>query len=271
MYHFFHKHPELFLPSRKELGYFAHHHSHGFRWYEKFYEDANKNQVTVDICGIYFTDDKAIERIKSECHQAKIILCVRRPTDWIYSFYEQYDGGFEMPSFSEFLDGCSIQREGHEIKLDFRNEKISSTIMSYAESFGDNILIYDFSLFKRDPLFVLNQIENFIGISNYFNEETFDNKKINARGRKRSAIFEKTLQVKGVVALILKLFPRNLVLALRRKWEESAAKGEKGQTMVFSEDDMKKAQKVLENDENFYNSLFSSEQLFTGSKLIGKQ
>ena len=271
MYHFLQKHPDLFLPSRKELGYFSHHHDSGFDWYQNFYADASDKQITVDICGVYFTDDESLERIKTECDHPKIILCMRRPTEWIYSFFEQYDGGFDMPSFSVFLDGCSIQREGHEIRLDFTKDKISRTISRYAEEFGDDIMIYDFALFKKDPLYVLNQIESFIGVPTYFSQETFENKKINARGRKRSGLVERALQVKGVVDTILKLFPRKVILALRKKWEEGAAKNVKGQTMVFSDEDKEKANRVLMNDEKYYEDMFSSRQLMTGSELIRNQ
>jgi hypothetical protein len=117
MYHNLLKHTQLYLPSRKEIGYFAHHNNRGLQWYNSFYSEASPEQYTVDICGVYFTDDAAFERIVEEFPDAKIILAVRDPIEWIYSFYEQYSGNFEMPAFSDFLDGCEIEREGQAVAI----------------------------------------------------------------------------------------------------------------------------------------------------------
>ena len=46
MYHNLQKHPGLFLPSRKEIGYFAHHHNQGQSWYKEFYTDADQGLVS---------------------------------------------------------------------------------------------------------------------------------------------------------------------------------------------------------------------------------
>ena len=78
------------------------------------------------------------------------------------------------------------------------------------------------------------------------------------------------LQKKGVVDLILKLFPRQIILLLREKWEEGSAKHVKGQKMDFSDEEKAKVQMLFANDELFYEKIFSSKQILTGSELISE-
>ena len=111
LYHNLKKHPQIFLPSRKEVCFFAHNYSKGIGWYDKFFADKQNHHIGIDICGVYFTDDLTINRIIKLKDNIKIILCVRDPYDWIYSFYEQYSTNFKMPIFNEFITaGCEIER-----------------------------------------------------------------------------------------------------------------------------------------------------------------
>ncbi len=79
LYHNLQKHPDIFVPAKKEIGYFAHHYEEGEQWYLKFFDDVQDGQVPFDICGVYFTDDNALARIKSFNPDTKVIIGVRDP------------------------------------------------------------------------------------------------------------------------------------------------------------------------------------------------
>ena len=112
LYHNLQKHPQVFIPPRKECGYFSYHYDRKHDWYLNFFKGINPDQISFDISGMYFIDSRFIERILKFNPTAKVILGVRDPITWIFSLYEQYTQNFKVPPFSKFLDGCSIKREG---------------------------------------------------------------------------------------------------------------------------------------------------------------
>ena len=96
IYHNLEKHPQIFLPVRKEIGYFSHYYSKNVNWYYSFFNEINKTQKAMDICGVYFTVPESFERIVEFNENAKIIIGVRDPYTWAYSFYEQYKINFNI-------------------------------------------------------------------------------------------------------------------------------------------------------------------------------
>ncbi|MBU1417919.1 MAG: sulfotransferase domain-containing protein [Proteobacteria bacterium] len=265
MYHYLQKHPDIFIPTRKEVCFFAHHFGRGLEWYHDFYKEKKREQKTLDICGVYFSTPESLERIYQYNPDIKIVLSIRNPFEWIYSYYEQYSGTFDVPPFKEFLQGCSVEREGETQHIDFSNQIISKTIGNYLKLFKGNVLIYDFSYFEEDPLAVLNKIETFLGVSNYFNETNFQNHKINARGRKRVSWFAKLLHVKGVVDLILKLFPRRLILAIREKLEQNAVKNlnvKQVKAKEYSSEEKALVQEIFQADHDYIRQLFEDARIF---------
>tara|TARA_B100000963_G_C22589665_1_gene654861 strand:- start:532 stop:1389 length:858 start_codon:yes stop_codon:yes gene_type:complete len=264
MYHNLQKHPQIFLPSRKEIGFFAHNYNKGIEWYKSFFLDRKNDQVALDICGVYFTHEKALERMKDLDENTKIILSIRDPYQWIYTFYQQYSNSFEMPTFKEFItQGCQIEREGEKLLIDYRDEKISKTIQEYLEVFKGRIMIYDFSYFEKEPLNVLKAFEEFLCVDGWFDEENFNNKKINASGRQRSEWFDKLLQKKGVVDLILKFFPKNLILYLREKRELKEAR-EINKISInekYSSEDQKLVKEIFQKDHEFISNLFKDKSI----------
>ncbi len=265
MYHNLQKHPQIFVPVRKEIGYFAHHHQKGTLWYESFYEGSNPQHIVTDICGVYFSDDDALNRIYEYNPDAKIILSIRNPVDWIFSFYEQYKGSYNVPPFKEFLKGCSIMRESQSIRLNFTNQKISKTIAGYREKFGDNLLIYDFSYFASDNLKILQSIEIFLDIDPFFKEGNFTNQKINARGRKKSALFEKMLQKQWFVNMILTCFSKRMILRLRAIWEKNSAVNESQPNINFNDDERLLVEEIFEKDVEYISQLFREGPILLGS------
>ena len=112
LYHNLQRHPQLFLPERKEICYFGHEHRKGLEWWLNFYKPIGAEQMAVDICGLYFMDEAAIGRILEFNPDAKVILSLREPKSWIYSIYEHYRTIFDVPPIEEFVRGCTWTRDG---------------------------------------------------------------------------------------------------------------------------------------------------------------
>lgn len=264
MYHNLQKHPDIFIPSRKEIGFFAHNYHKGTDWYNSFFEDKKDSEVSIDICGVYFTHDEAINRMKNFDKDTKIILSIRNPYEWIYTFYEQYSNSFDMPPFKDFVnDGCDISREGEVININYTNEKISKTIEEYMNEFKGRIMLYDFSYFEKEPLHVLKSIEDFLEIDDWFDTTNFNNQKINAIGRKHSRWFDKLLQKKGVVDLILKIFPKSLILFIREKRELSESKQIKKVQLKskYTPEEQEMVKKTFYKDNDYITNLFKTKPI----------
>lgn len=265
MYHYLQKHPEIFLPTRKEVCFFAHHFGRGIKWYNDFFKGKKTDQIALDICGVYFSTPESLERIYQHNPAIKVILSIRNPVDWIYSLYEQYSMIFDVPSFREFLKGWSVEREGETQHLDFNDQLISKTIKNYLKLFKGNVLIYDFSYFKENPLTVLNEIEKFLGVSNWYTENNFQNHMINARGRKRIPWLDKLFHLKGFTDLSLKLFPRRLILAIREKMEKKAVKQIDSKQKVkkdYPPEDQALVKEIFKEDCRYIRQLFKNEKIF---------
>lgn len=267
MYHNLQKHPEIFLPSRKEVCYFAHNFSHGKHWYKRFFKDKHRNEIAVDICGVYFTDSDSLRRIKESNPNVKVILSIRDPYEWIFSLYEQYRGCFTVPAFDKFVMGCTIQREGQSISIDYSNQKIMKTIEICREIFGKNLMLYDFSYFKEEPLLILNEIETFAGVKKWFKDGNFTNAKINASGRKKIKWFDKLLHVKGIVQIILKILPRRFILKIRSTLEQAAVKKINHESIEdkFSKEDCLLVEKMFKQDRQYIQKLFAEKRIIFGS------
>ncbi len=224
LYHNLQKHPGIYAPKRKEICFFAHNYRHGDDWFYSFYKDKGEQPVALDICGLYFMDENSCNRIKSFNPDAKVILGLRDPAEWIFSLYEHYQTLFEMPDFFGFIDGCTVQREGEPSHLHFEPGFVERAAARFGEAFGDNLMLYDFGILKRDALVLLQRIEAFAGLSPHFNEGNFTNAKINARGRKGSALVDHLLHKRGVANFISAVLPRRLLLSLRSYLDVASVK-----------------------------------------------
>ncbi|RMH69099.1 MAG: hypothetical protein D6675_13850 [Gemmatimonadetes bacterium] len=269
LYHNLQKHPHIYVPQRKELAYFAYNFDNGLEWYLNFFTDMRDNQMAIDICGNYFMDPRAIDRILDFNPDSKIILGIRKPTEWIFSLYEQYDGNFVVPPFQEFLNGCTVEREGKQVIFNFDDGKIRNTISRFRDEFGSNLFLYDFSILGTHSLALLQALERFIGVPPYFEEGNYTNKKINARGRRRIEWFDRLLQKRGVVDALIKTMPAP-VLRVVRNWfdylgsTQTSTAPKPPTEDKYSERDYQRVAEMFHSDDRYVDELFQNSPVILG-------
>jgi len=265
MYHSLSNHPDIFVPARKEIGFFSHHYDKGHEWYKEFFKMASNDKKTIDICGVYFTVEESLERLKQLDESVKFILCFRDPYEWIFSLYEHYTKQFDMPDFSTFLEGHEVKREGTSIKFDFTNSQISKRIEAYREAFGDRLLIYDFAYFNKNQLSVMNTIERFLGVKPFFSNENNITEKINARGAKKISHLYRILHKAGLADFIAKNLPRNLVINIRKYLEKKAVHKVVKENITYSASDMNKIKTMFLTDHEYYINIFKKSPMIFGN------
>ena len=275
LYHNLQLHPEIYLPARKETAYFAYNYEKGLDWFQRFYSGMKSEKIALDICGVYFMDPEAISRMRAFNPEMKVILGIRQPLDWVYSMYGHYASHFDIPPFREFLQGCTIHREGEHYRLEFAGGKIERTVKDYAAAFGDNLLVYDFGMLEDNALSLLRRIETFLGIAPYYNEENFTNAKINVRGTggNRNILMYSVNRIPGLATFISKAVPKDLIMKMRRRIEVSKPKETKPPETAdarLTEEDREHARQVLEQDTRFVADLFKSSPFLTGSAITSE-
>lgn len=83
------EHPDLFLPSQKELHFFNKAFDKGLPHYESFFSEcANDKKLKGEITPNYYHDKQALQRIKDTIPAVKLIYIIREPISRAYSHYQ---------------------------------------------------------------------------------------------------------------------------------------------------------------------------------------
>ena len=85
------KHPDIFLPSRKELQFFSSPllYPKGLDWYAtEFFSDCSDAQLAGEISPQYMYSSEIARRVHSDLPEAKIIAILREPIDRAWSHYQ---------------------------------------------------------------------------------------------------------------------------------------------------------------------------------------
>lgn len=264
LYHNLQKHPSIFLPFRKEPTFFSFNYSKGINWYQELYKKMSPGQISFDITPYYFVDSHAIGRIKEFNPDIKVIIAVRDPVEFALSLYKQHSTfTWRMPPFHVFIESYTIQKGSYRIQMEINKNIVPEIIERYRKAFGDNLLLYSFDLFKRDPLIVLNAIESFVGVPHFFNENNFDNVMINVGSRKNIKLVSYLLSREWLISLIDKLLPHRLIKYLRSAFDLNSAR--KATESPYQLDDIRYAEEVLSGQRTAVREMFSKSEIILGS------
>ncbi len=270
LYHYLSQHPDIFLPYRKEVNYFSVNNKKGIDWYHSLYSDMEMQKIAGDISPPCFLSPESLKRIKEYRDDVKVILVVRHPAEWAVSFYHQFKSfNAKMPKLERFLiDGYRYKLGEEYIDIQFTGNWIGQRISEYQEAFGDNLLVYEFSHFKKHPLDTLQVIEDFLGISEYFSRENFDNRRINESARRNNRLISFLLSRERIINLIGEIMPRSQIIKLRAMFDKFSAKniGEKSKNASHSEDELTIAKQILGEQLIKFSHIFEHSSILRGNK-----
>jgi hypothetical protein len=272
LYHYLAQHPDIFLPFRKEVNFFNVNFDRGPAWYQSLYEEMSIEKIAGDISPPCFFDRSSINKIKAYNSETKIILVVRDPAEWAVSMYYQFKSFTKsMPELKEFLEnGHQLNIGEKHLLLSFSDNWIFDRIREFQMEFGENILIYNFSYFKRNPLEVLKAIEKFLDISDYFISGNFDNRRINESKRRNLRVVSWLLSRETVIGLIGKLVSRSQIIAIRALFDRLSSKnrGENSERSTHSCEEIEMAAEFFKEDEVAITKLFQNSPVLIGSKAV---
>lgn len=266
LYHNLQKHPALFLPFRKESNYFAVNYARGVEWYRSLYRKITPDQVGGDISPFYFMDQRAIPRIAEFSPDVKVILAVREPAEWAVSLHNQilsYDR--RVPRFEEFIKTYPFKAGRTRVSIQIAGGFVGRMIEAYRQTFGDRLLLYDFALFRRDPLTVLCAIERFLGIPRFFESGNFDNVVINAANRRNIRWLASLMTNDTLLWLLGRMLPR-MFIQKTRGWLDLASRNKANKTEASGDqENLEIAKRAFAEDSRTVSSLFEFAELQLGS------
>ncbi len=211
-------HPGAFVPARKELEFYSINFERGADWYQSFFADCTQEQVGFDISPIYFFSDLAIERISAKDVVSKAILIVRKPSEFVLSWYKnRLVGDPNLPAFENFLTGHGYVKDGVTVNIDLSPGQIPARIERFVEALGERLLVLDYADVDAHPVAALQAIEAFAGVGSYFTEETLDTDPVNASNQQPNRVIAYLSHKKWFADLVTTLLPRSLILYIRSR------------------------------------------------------
>ncbi len=263
----FQEHPAIFCPYRKETNFFSVNYHRGIDWYQGLYAGMSPGQIGADVSPSYFLEQGSLARILKDAPDARVILGIRQPSDWAFSWYAQVATHHwrNKPDLEEFLTGYPYRFGGGKIWQDLRNGYVSKTIDRYCQAFGGSLLLYRYEAIRTDPLTVLNGIEDFLGIPRHFDPSNLRTDFVNAGTRRNLGLFTQLVSKEIFVDTVGRLLPRKLVQAGRNLYVRLGTSADAPRTRSFTEHETALVQEVFAGDDNAIEERFSGRSVLLGT------
>jgi len=172
-------HPEIFLPAKKEIHFFDNDFDKGLDYYSSFFSSATDEKAIGEITPSYLHRGNVAERIFDTLGDIKLILCLRNPTERLYSRYWNAKGKFKENKDLSFEE--KIQTKEEFITEGFYYNHLEKYLRLFSK---ENILILFYEDLSNDPTNFLKSIYTFLEVDESF-EAPLINGKINAAASKK--------------------------------------------------------------------------------------
>jgi len=268
LYHTLQKHPDIYVPPRKELEYFSINYDRGEEWYMNFFKEMEDSEVGFDISPMYFFAAPTPKRIFSFNPDIKVILVIRNPIEFIISFFKNRTANtYESLNFKSFLKGFDYEKDGVTMPIEFSENAIKRRILDYIGVFTKNLLLCDFGAFEQNPLALLKAIENHLEVSSFFNHTNFQNIKINSSDQRNYKLINKLMHQKLFADMVVKLFPKSLIMKIRYRLQSVSSQGKNTDTRNEYIEYSQLMLSQFHDDIEFINMIFKNNPFFNADQL----
>lgn len=226
LYHALGKHPEIFVPYRKESYYFSVNYSKGQEWFSSLFEGLPADRIAADINPMYYLDPRVDERVLAYDPDMKVVLGVREPTDFAISLYgNMLAHGLEVPPITEMVREYDWPLTPQEsLPTSLGDGYLQRRVEQLRARFGANLMLYDFASFDASPLPVMQAIERLLGLQPWFDVSNHENVRINASGRRNPFWLNALFVNQRVLDVLYAVVPRAIVRQARHAYERLSAR-----------------------------------------------
>jgi hypothetical protein len=187
------EHPELFLPQKKEVHFFDRQYDKGLEWYAQHFKEAN-NEMIGEITPNYYHAPNALQRIKDDLPDAKLIYVLREPVSRTYSQYQLYkQGAFKGKTFKQV-----IAEEESVIEFSLQGKHLETLLSLFSKN---NILILFYDDISNTPQVVLEKVFQFLNVDSTF-KPSFLNKRVNRIVLPRTQNMLKKVKLDWLIELV---------------------------------------------------------------------
>jgi len=195
LHHYLGQHPDIYVPAVKEPNFFTFTGREIIadnridQWirqnsitdlaaYEALFDSATSERAIGEVSPQYMYTRRAPERIKALIPQARLIAILRNPVDRAYAAYiSRMGSGWETRTDFRSAISEEVRRIRENVRRGSYNYRSSGHyvphLARYLESFDrDQLGVYLFEEFRRDPDVVLRDIFNFLGVDDGFRPDT---------------------------------------------------------------------------------------------------
>ena len=169
-------HPDIAMQLKVEaVQFFDNKHGKGLDWYRNQMPCSSEGQITVEKSPQYIASPYAPKRIQKMDKGIKLILSIREPVKRAVSHYEHV-ANWSPEKIPDTFEKTAINslggiNGGHET---LQRSLYSFHLKRWLNYFNlDQIHFVDGDNFKFHPAEELNKIEKFLGIRQYFTEDSF--------------------------------------------------------------------------------------------------
>lgn len=236
LFYYLKQHPQIFLPTRKELHYFAYPLLSEYACgpgdketlsslcatrdeYESHYKDVAQETAIGEISPSYlYYADYAAERIREELGRVKIIAIVRDPVEKAYSQYMHLiRDRRETLSFHDALQAETARREARwsDIWRYAESSLYSARLQRYVATFGaENVRVIPFAELTENPQSVLRDLFRFLGVDENFVSDT--GRVYNRTGNSRSKLIAQFFsRPNALKSLVKRTVPESIRISVR--------------------------------------------------------
>lgn len=180
LFHYLNQHPQLNLPSKKEIHFFTKNYHRGLKFYKTYFPFKKNGKLSGEATPYYLFHPLIPKRVFKHYPNVKLIVMLRNPVDRAFSHYNmekkmtKEDRSFE-DAIKDELDKFEIINSQVLLSSRYSNEHAHHSYLSrglYQEQIVRWLTCFDKSQmlflksedFFRDPQKELNKVFNFLKI-----------------------------------------------------------------------------------------------------------
>ena len=170
MYHYLKDHPEVFMPTEKEPGFFADEGIETIRIceseteYLRLFTNVESEPVVGEASTTYLGSELAAVRIKEFNRAAKILVMLRDPVDFMYALH--FERKHRRFTDLDFADALNAQAAGED-SVDYLQlaRDWPQAIHRFVDAFGvENVMLLILEEFAETPHLWYSKVLNFLAL-----------------------------------------------------------------------------------------------------------
>ena len=163
LYQRLNEHPEVYVPSLKEVNYFSRRYDQGEQWYLSFFEDVKDEKAIGELSPSYFTSVEAPDRIYALNPEMRLIFMLRNPIQRAYSHYCME---LRYNTVSEDIDR-EFDPESIIVQESLYYQQISKYLKIFPQ---ENLKFIIYEDIQTNPKQVLTDLYGFLGVDTDFED-----------------------------------------------------------------------------------------------------